>query len=162
MSSSLYPDVTYIQETDLTIVTRANEEVSYANKVCDFRRINDTTAQYTTYSLNPERMLEARLAELNKKGVTIVRRALSADEIKQLRDGVSLDGSHYTLQATGLAARDHRPDLQLFPIAGVLVHFIDPDSGELRDSHMDEDKARYVITRPSPHGREIIAGGGLS
>jgi len=153
------PNVTYIQETDLIIVTRPNEDVSYAGKVSNFQRLDETTAQYTTYSLNPELMLEARLAELNKKGVTIVRRALTADEIKQLRDGVALDGSQYTVQATGLATRDHRPDLQLYPIAGVLVHFIDPASGELRDSYMDEDKARYVVTRPSPHGREIIVGG---
>jgi len=153
------PNVVFIQETDLKIVTRPNETVSYADKVADFQRIDETTARYTTYSLNPELMLEARLAELNKRGVSIVRRALTCDEIKQLRDGIPLDGSDYTIQATGLAARDYRPDLQLYPIAGVLVHFIDPVSGELRDSYMDEEKARYVITRPSPHGRERVFGG---
>jgi glycine/D-amino acid oxidase-like deaminating enzyme len=40
-----------------------------------------------------------------------------------------------------------------------LVHFIDPATRELRDSYMYENKARYVVTRPSPHGREIIVGG---
>lgn len=149
----------YIMETDLKIVTKPNEEVSYANQVSDFHRVDETTAQYTTYSLNPSRMLEARLEELRKKGVVIERRSLTADEITQLKDGVALDGSDYTVEATGLAARDYRPELGLYPIAGVLAHFIDPATGELRDSYMDEDKARYVITRPSPHGREIVVGG---
>jgi len=148
-----------VMETDLRIVTQPNEEIAYASQVEAFERIDANTAQYRTYSFNPTMLLQERLAEMRARGVEFETRSITPEEVQALRQGVPLQRSDYTVEAIGLAARDIHPELNLFPIAGVLVHFIDPATGRLRDSYMHEEKALYVVTRPSPQGREIILGG---
>jgi glycine/D-amino acid oxidase-like deaminating enzyme len=149
----------HVMTTDLKIVTKPNENISYASQVEGFQRLDETTAQYTTYSLNPKMTLETRIAEMRARGAQFELRAVTPDEVVSLQQGIPLAGSDYTVEAIGLAARDLHPELNLFPIAGVLVHYIDPATQELCDSYMHEEKAIYVVTRPSPHGREIILGG---
>jgi glycine/D-amino acid oxidase-like deaminating enzyme len=149
----------FVMETELKIVTKPNEHISYESQVEGFTRLDETTAKYNTYSFNPKMLLEARIAEMRKLGASFEIRNISADEVKQLREGIPLQGSDYTVEAIGLGARDIHPELDLYPVAGVLVHYIDRATGELRDSYMHEDKALYVVTRPSPQGREIVLGG---
>ncbi|MFN5063772.1 MAG: NAD(P)/FAD-dependent oxidoreductase [Pseudomonadota bacterium] len=148
-----------VMETDLRIVTQPNEEIKYASQVEEFRRIDENTAQYKTYSFNPTILLQDRLTQMRIRGVVFEKRNITTEEVKSLKEGMPLEGSDYTVEAIGLAARDIHPNIGLYPIAGVLVHYIDRDTGDLRDSYMCEDKALYVVTRPSLQGKEIILGG---
>ena len=159
MSLARNRDNKFVMETDLKIVTKPNERISYESQVDEFHRLDETTAVYKTYSFNPRMLLESRVARLQKGGAKFEIRPLDVSEVKQLQEGVPLQGSDYTVEAIGLAARDLHPGLGLYPVAGVLVHYIDRGTGELRDSYMYEDEAMYVVTRPSHQGREIILGG---
>jgi glycine/D-amino acid oxidase-like deaminating enzyme len=145
-----------VQNTKLNIVTHNDKMPAWASRVKDYTVISETRATYDTYSFHPGQLGNWRVRTLEENGATIKNRTLSDMEIEALRDGNQLKGDDYTILTMGLSTRDILPELHLYPVRGVLVHF---GAGSFNytasKSYMNEDSASYIIDRP---GGPIIGG----
>jgi glycine/D-amino acid oxidase-like deaminating enzyme len=139
------PDCSAVAETRLLTVTESTDP-PWASRVSNFARLDDRRAAYLTYAFDPLELGKWRLDQFQHHQGTIEHRPLSADEVQLLRGGASLPGFAYTVVTIGLALRAMRPELGLYPVRGLLVHF--PPAAETH-SFTDEDACSCAISRPN-------------
>lgn len=151
-----------VMETQLKVVSSSEGRPAWADRVSDYQVIDETLSTYRTYSFNPSALGGLRIRQIaenmSEAGGHFERRALTPYEVQQLREGEPFSDADFTVVATGLEMRNIKPELNLYPIRGMLIHFPAPEaSNDL--SLMEEDEANYAITRPGSDGREVVFGG---
>ena len=129
------------------VVPSGSIDPVWKDRVEDFRRDSDTRLSYLTYSFDPVQLGQWRTASFVAGGGVTVRRPLTPTEVSHLRQRRTIEGFSHTVVTMGLNLRAVFPELMLYPIRGVLVHFRDGLDGD--NSFIDENAVSYAVTRPN-------------